>query len=38
LNSYTPTVSGNWTGTAPSTIGDALNRLAAGLVALNIYP
>ena len=38
LNNYTPAVSGNWTGTAPTTIAGALDRLAAGLVALNIYP
>ena len=35
---YTPAVSGNWTGTAPTTISSALDRLAAGLVALSIYP
>jgi hypothetical protein len=38
LNNYVPTVSANWTGTAPTTITEALDRLAAGLVALNIYP
>ena len=35
---YTPTTPADWTGTAPTTIQAALDRLAAGLVALSIYP
>jgi hypothetical protein len=35
---YTPTTAGDWTGTAPTTIQQALDRLAAGLVALSLYP
>ena len=35
---YTPTTAGDWTGTAPITIQEALDRLAAALVALTVYP
>ena len=32
---YTPAVPGNWNGTAPSTIGEALDRLAVVVKTLN---
>jgi hypothetical protein len=38
LTDYIPTNANDWTGTAPTTIQEALDRLAAGLVALNLYP
>ena len=38
LSDYTPTTAADWTGTAPTTIQQALDRLAAGLVALSLYP
>jgi len=36
-SAYTPAVSGNWTGTAPTTIQGALDRIAASLVSLGRY-
>jgi hypothetical protein len=38
LSNYTPTTPADWTGSAPTTIQAALDRLAAGLVALSLYP
>tara|TARA_B110000503_G_scaffold62961_1_gene99576 strand:- start:5755 stop:5979 length:225 start_codon:yes stop_codon:yes gene_type:complete len=32
---YTPTTAGDWAGTAPTTVGAALDRLAAAVKALN---
>jgi len=37
-SAYTPATSGNWTGTAPTTIQGALDRMAAALVSLGRYP
>jgi hypothetical protein len=36
-NSYTPAVSGNWTNPAPTTITNALDRIAVALVSLGKY-
>jgi hypothetical protein len=35
---YTPTTITDWTGTAPTTVSAALDRIAAALVVLNVYP
>lgn len=32
---YTPTTAGDWAGTAPTTVGEALDRLAIAVKALN---
>jgi hypothetical protein len=32
---YTPTSTSDWNGTAPATVGEALDRLAAAVKALN---
>lgn len=32
---YTPTTASNWAGTAPTTVGEALDRLAAVVKSLN---
>jgi hypothetical protein len=37
VSDYTPTTPADWTGTAPTTIQQALDRLAAGLVTLSVY-
>ena len=37
-SAYTPATAGNWTGTAPTTIQSALDRIAASLVSLSRYP
>jgi hypothetical protein len=38
LGEYIPTTAADWTGTAPTTVAGALDRLAAALVALSVYP
>jgi hypothetical protein len=35
---YTPATPANWTGTAPTTVAGALDRIATALVSLSRYP
>jgi hypothetical protein len=37
-NDYSPGLPGNWAGTPPTTIPEALDRLAAALVTLGVHP
>jgi hypothetical protein len=37
ISNYTPGVEANWTGPPPTTIQEALDRLAAGLASLSVY-